>query len=470
MLRLLALAALLFLVVASAVAWNRRAGSLAGIEMPAPVADEPVAVPAGPHCYPPHRYHIEAPVVHRAAASLPGFPSTEYWVIGGDPVTIEIRFKETIPDPAEVISHLRSFYPLALVHEEGHEADRVFVRVTLAPRRYAISLLGIGGSVDQVYPTLVLDQGAPYHLVRWEPGGSPRVLGQYFLPRHPFEAGLESDREEGFWTTESPEGLSGCRTVDTYLWRWQSGTQPRVALLPGLWTTGRVFHRSDDLVLQSYWSVTVVDRSGEPVAPLGHAYSYGVAVGPDDEVAVFLGRYGEDTGLELDLMIFDADLKLCRTWDGICPQGRFNDGTPDVHPIWWGDEVYWLALDDTGPDRPVYRLMAIDVDTGSVREVLGPFAYGYRVGRSHYALREDDHAAWVLWDPATSSLRTLLSAREVGERWAPRPLVTNGDWVVLHSSESGLLGWHPSLGITYLGPGSGVVRAGEAFLWWTEAE
>ncbi|MDQ7795057.1 MAG: hypothetical protein RDU89_11705 [bacterium] len=449
---------------------------------PAPAEEAPVPAPAIAEHYPPHRYHVEGQGTHLIAAGAydlySRFPS-DHWIVGGDPVVIEIHFDKPISDPAAVIRQVREKLVGAVVHDEGDQDNRVYLMVTVPPGIYRVDLpAGERLEAWRDHRTLVLHRGCRWSLTRWEPGGSPESLGEYELTSVAWgihAAAFGAERDEAFFFTIPFSGEGPPET--TCLWRWEPGAQPCVALLPGSWTsgcTGRewVLPRSGDLVLQSCWSVTVVDRSGEQVATLGQGdswkrYSYGVAVGPGDEVAVFLGRRGE-TGLELDLIIFNADLELYRTWDGICRQGRFNDGTPDVHPIWWEDEVFFLALDDTGPGTPVYHLMAMDVDTGSLRRVLGPFARGRRVGQSTYVLEKEDGAATVLWDPATRSLRTLPSARDVGERGTPWPLATNGDWVVLYSSESGLLGWHPSLGITRLGPGTAVVRAGEAFLWWTE--
>ncbi|MDQ7795058.1 MAG: hypothetical protein RDU89_11710 [bacterium] len=390
----------------------------------------------------------------------------DYWFIAGGPITIEIVFSDQVADPIAVLRHIRLTLRDALIHEEGCEGDRVFVRATLTPGQYAISLAESGEFMDLRgdHRILLLQQGASFRLMGWEPGRSPEVMGEYFLPLFPYSAALEGRPDEAlFGATVVGDGYT---TVYTHLWQWRSDAEPQLTHLGDLWPRGNVFSRSDDLVIQ-FRSAIVVDRSGERVATLEYGHSYGVAVGPGDEIAVFLGRYGREGRTELDLMVFNAELELYRTWDGIYPQGRSGYYTPDVHPIWWENELFFLVLDDAVAGTPVYRLMAIDVDTGSLRRVLGPFVDGYRVGRFHYAFRREHDATWALWDPATRSLWTLVSAHEVGEWDTPRPLATNGDWVVLYSRPSGLLGWHPSTGITRLGPGTAVVRAGDGFLWWT---
>ncbi|HSW10027.1 MAG TPA: hypothetical protein VLK32_03870 [Bacillota bacterium] len=454
------------------------------VEPPMPPA--PAAQPPPDYRFPAHGYRVEGPGVHLVAPELSvclyldaygewaNNYVWQYWFIDVDPVTIEIRFAEAMPYPAAAIGQLREALREAIILEEGHAADRVFVRAHLPPGRYEVRLLDVGmiGSIEVLRPGLILDRGRPFRLMYWEPGGTPEILGEYALP---YFADLPSvslalpvaEREEAFF---SAYALGGAKS----LWRWQrSGQPPSFRPLPVTWTgwTAEVTSvRRDGVVIENRNSVVMVGAKGEPVATLvEQGNPYGTAVGPGGEIAVFLLETNNQGALELDLTIFSATLEKQQTWAAVYPHGRFNDGIPRVKPIWTGNDLLFVALDDRKPpdERPTYNLMAFDVTTGSVQHILGPFDHAWRSGQTHYIFEKWQPRVTIKFDAATRSSRILPAAIEAGSG-SPSyvsPIAVNGEWVVFRS-DSHLLAWHPTAGVTPLGSGREAFAMGVGFAWW----
>jgi hypothetical protein len=420
-------------------------------------------------------YAVKGPGVHRLAAELTWSDHHQYiwdyWFVDADPVTIEIRFAERILYPGDAIRQLREDLAPAIIHEEGYEADRVFVRASLPPGRYLVGLWDIGRTEDprERPPGLILDRGRSFRLMYWAPGGTPEVLGDYVLPGVPVRAVTWATRYEAYFATMPFE--AGDLGVSVCLWYWRSGGQPTLRPLPGLWytrSTEMLFPRPDDLVMQVYQSVLVVDRNLQLIATLVEdAQPYGTAVGPGGEVAVFLLQRNDQSGLDLHLTIFSETLET-QEMVAVYPHGRFADAIPLVQPIWHGDEIQFLVLDDRQLDRPTYNLMAFDISTGKVERILGPFKDVRRVGPTHYIL--DD----ALFDAATRSLRSLPSLAELRLQERPFPAAANGEWIVFQWSRDRirwspeLLAWHPADGVMPLGPGDRAFAMGEGFAWWME--
>ncbi|MDQ7795059.1 MAG: hypothetical protein RDU89_11715 [bacterium] len=423
--------------------------------------------PAEPYHYPPYRYWVEGPSLHLVAAgfSLAGHPSAkaDYWVVMGDPVTVKIHFAQAVASSRDVLRQVLEDINNGLaVREVGIGTDFIFVKLSLHPGRYVLGPVATERAED--HRMLILDRCRPYRLMRWQAGAPPSVVGEYSLPARPISVGPGSPQEEALFATqafaEAGDAVRAC------LWRWQPDVQPSFAPLPGLHATRSmygnwVFPRWEDLVIQSHDAVLVVEHSGDQVAQLVEGPSYAVAVGPGGEIAVFLDEEDGRGELGPDLVLFTADLKRYRTWKAICPREWFRE---NMRPIWYGDEIFFLAPDD-GRQYTPRQLMAVDVGTGTLRRVLGQLEGGCQLGRSHYLLLRQGE--WVLWDVATLSLRPLPSAGELGERSWAQPVAAGSEWVVFDSS-SGLIAWHPTIGATPLGSGFAFCRAGEAFLWWTE--
>ncbi|HCC32487.1 MAG TPA: hypothetical protein DEQ28_01080 [Clostridiales bacterium] len=237
----------------------------------------------------------------------------DYWFVDADPVTIEIRFAEAIPDLAGAILQIREALAGAVIHEEGYEADRVFVRATLPPGRNFVMLwdIRLADAPTIEPPGVILDRGRPFRLMYWLPGGTPEVLGDYILPKLPFRAAPVAEREKAVFGTVV-FGPGEAHIAKTSLWHWQPDAQPPLSPLPGEWY-GRaremVFPRGDDLVIKRANSVVVADWSGQLIATLVEdREQMGTAVGPEGEIAVFTRRRDDQGGLILDLTIFSANL------------------------------------------------------------------------------------------------------------------------------------------------------------------
>ncbi|HSW10026.1 MAG TPA: hypothetical protein VLK32_03865 [Bacillota bacterium] len=415
----------------------------------------------------------------------------DYWFIDADPITVEIRFAEAMPYPADAIRQLRERLAPAIILEEGYAADRVFVRARLPPGRYVVYLSDVGmrDGLETNRPGLVLDRGRSFRLTSWEPGGTPEVLGDYVLPQRPFLVAPKAGRESAVFGTQ----WSWCMGMTFCLWRWQPGAQPPLRPLPGLWwLKGSIYHdfvfpRREDLVIEHGRWVSVVDGSGQLVANLVDDFEhYGTAVGPGGEIAVFRLRRGRPGSWlhDLDLTIFSATLETRQTWAAVHPHGQLQDGrVVRVQPIWHGNKIFFLASDSRQPDgRPTYNVMAFDVTTGSVQHVLGPFAHARQVGPTHYHLHVGAGGGAVLFDAAARSSRAEPSGAELGlaSGLSAARVAINGEWMAL-ASNSQLLAWHPTAGVTVLraaepgGPDwwgfegfSWVFPMGNGFGWWTE--
>jgi hypothetical protein len=302
----------------------------------------------------------------------------------------------------------------------------------------------------------------------WAPGKISQVLGEYVLPHVPLPVAPRAEREKAFFSTILLD--DGCAGVYVCLWRWQPTARQPLMSLPGVWPWARILPRGDDLVIEDFRSLRVADSDLQSIAALVEdRQPYGTAVGPGGEIAVFLLQENGRGELYLDLNIFSANLEAQQEWAAIYRHGRFNDGIPRVEPIWHGDEILFLALDDHRPGRPTYNVMAFCITTGTVQHLLGPFERALRIGPTHYVL-----GGGVLFDAVTRSSWSLPSSTELGLQSPVSLVAVNGEWMVfqqnldpLHWSPE-LLVWHPAAGPTALGPGERAFAMGEGFGWWTE--
>jgi hypothetical protein len=434
-------------------------------------------------------YAVKGPGVQRLVADVGCCDHSaflwDYWFVDADPVTIEIRFAERILYPGDAIRQLREDLAPAIIHEEGYEADRVFVRASLPPGRYSVGLWETGRIEipRERPPGLILDRGRAFRLMYWAPGGTPEVLGDHVLPsvhdRPPFPAAPSPGREEAFFSTiVLGEGEYG---VSVGLWHWQRGGRPPLRLLRGVWPVPSiylefVFPRGDDLIIQDLRSVTVVDSNGQRLATLVEDdRPCGTVVGPGGEIAVFLVRRDDQGVISLDLTVFSPTLGTQRTWEAVHPHGLLERWfLPWVEPIWHGNEILLLALDDRHPDRPTYNLVAFDISTGTVQHIAGPFADAWRISQTHYVLYEDLGGIPTVFDASTRSLWIQPSPTELGVQSSVFPVAANGEWIVFQWSRDRirwspeLLAWHPADGVMPLGPGDRAFAMGEGFAWWME--